>query len=60
MVANVTAEQIEAKKARVAEALRLHDEGLSIKQTAERMGVAHETVRRYGITFVLRAAYATN
>ena len=47
MVANVTAEQIEAKKARVAEALRLHDEGLSIKQTAERMGVAHETVRRY-------------
>lgn len=56
MVANVTAEQIEAKKARVAEALRLHDEGLSIKQTAERMGVAHETVRRYlranGIPFV--------
>ena len=43
----MTAEQIEAKKARVAEALRLHDEGLSIKQTAERMGVAHETVRRY-------------
>lgn len=56
MVANVTAEQIEAKKARVAEALRLHDEGLSIKQTAERTGVAHETVRRYlranGIPFV--------
>lgn len=56
MVANVTAEQIEAKKARVDEALRLHDEGLSIKQTAERMGVAHETVRRYlranGIPFV--------
>lgn len=56
MVANVTAEQIEAKKSRVAEALRLHDEGLSIKQTAERMGVAHETVRRYlranGIPFV--------
>lgn len=56
MVANVTAEQIEAKKARVAEALRLHDEGLSIKQTAERMGVAHETVRRYlranGVPFV--------
>ena len=56
MVANVTAEQIEAKKARVAEAQRLHDEGLSIKQTAERMGVAHETVRRYlrasGIPFV--------
>lgn len=56
MVANVTAEQIEAKKARVAEALRLHDEGLSIKQTAERMGVAHEIVRRYlranGIPFV--------
>ena len=52
----MTAEQIEAKKARVAEALRLHDEGLSIKQTAERMGVAHETVRRYlranGIPFV--------
>lgn len=47
MVANVTAEQIEAKKARVAEALRLHDEGLSIKQTAELMGVAYETVRRY-------------
>lgn len=47
MVANVTAEQIEAKKARVAEALRIHDEGLSIKQTAERMGVAYETVRRY-------------
>ena len=56
MVANVTAEQIEAKKSRVAEALRLHDEGLSIKQTAERMGVAHETVRRYlranGVPFV--------
>lgn len=56
MVANVTAEQIEAKQSRVAEALRLHDEGLSIKQTAERMGVAHETVRRYlranGIPFV--------
>ena len=52
----MTAEQIEAKKSRVAEALRLHDEGLSIKQTAERMGVAHETVRRYlranGIPFV--------
>lgn len=52
----MTAEQIEAKKARVAEALRLHDEGLSIKQTAERMGVAHETVRRYlranGVPFV--------
>lgn len=52
----MTAEQIEAKKARVAEALSLHDEGLSIKQTAERMGVAHETVRRYlrasGIPFV--------
>lgn len=52
----MTAEQIEAKKARVDEALRLHDEGLSIKQTAERMGVAHETVRRYlranGIPFV--------
>lgn len=52
----MTAEQIEAKKPRVAEALRLHDEGLSIKQTAERMGVAHETVRRYlranGIPFV--------
>lgn len=52
----MTAEQIEVKKARVAEALRLHDEGLSIKQTAERMGVAHETVRRYlranGIPFV--------
>lgn len=43
----MTAEQIEAKKARVAEALRLHDEGLSIKQTAELMGVAYETVRRY-------------
>ena len=52
----MTAEQIEAKKARVDEALRLHDEGLSIKQTAERMGVAHETVSRYlranGIPFV--------
>lgn len=52
----MTAEQIEAKKARVDEALRLHDEGLSIKQTSERMGVAHETVRRYlranGIPFV--------
>lgn len=52
----MTAEQIEAKRSRVAEALRLHDEGLSIKQTAERMGVAHETVGRYlgasGIPFV--------
>lgn len=52
----MTAEQVEAKKSRVAEAPRLHDEGLSTKQTAERMGVAHETVRRClranGIPFV--------
>ena len=47
MVANVTAEQIEAKKARVAEALHLHDEGLSMTEISKMMGVCHETVRRY-------------
>ena len=47
MVANVTAERIEAKKARVAEALRLHDEGLSMTEISKMMGVCHETVRRY-------------
>lgn len=43
----MTAEQIEAKKARVAEALRLHDEGLSMTEISKMMGVHHETVRRY-------------
>lgn len=43
----MTAEQIEAKKARVAEALRLHDEGLSMTEISKMMGVRHETVRRY-------------
>ena len=43
----MTVEQIEAKKARVAEALRLHDEGLSMTEISKMMGVRHETVRRY-------------
>ena len=43
----MTAEQIEAKKARVAEALHLHDEGLSMTEISKMMGVCHETVRRY-------------
>lgn len=43
----MTAEQIEAKKARVAEALRLHDEGLSMTEISKMMGVRYETVRRY-------------
>lgn len=50
MVANVTAEQIEAKKARVAEALRLHDEGLSITEISKRMGLRYETIRQYLIS----------
>ena len=55
----MTANRTAIKQARVEEALRLHDKGLSIKQTAERMGVANETVRRYlranGIPFVRKA-----
>ena len=44
------------RKEREQEALRLHSEGLSIKQSAERMGVSIESVRRYlrsnGVPFV--------
>ena len=44
------------RKEREQEALRLHSEGLSIKQSAERMGVSFESVRRYlrsnGVPFV--------
>ena len=46
----MTAEQIEAKKSRVAEALRLHDEGLSITEISKRMGLRYETIRRYLIS----------
>lgn len=46
----MTAEQIEAKKARMAEALRLHDEGLSIMEISKRMGLWYETIRQYLIS----------
>ena len=46
----MTAEQIEAKKARVDEALRLHDEGLSITEISKRMGLRYETIRQYLIS----------
>ena len=46
----MTAEQIEAKKSRVAEALLLHDEGLSMTEISKRMGLRHETIRRYLIS----------
>ena len=44
------------RKEREQEALRFHSEGLSIKKSAERMGVSIESVRRYlrsnGVPFV--------